>query len=64
MMLVCVTGTRVKYFMMGWDTHETGKLPGHLKATIFERLLNIVEYTKLSKEEQAMYNQDLNANGQ
>jgi predicted transposase/invertase (TIGR01784 family) len=39
--------------------HETDKLPGHLKETIFERLFNIAEYTNLSKEEQAMYNQDL-----
>jgi predicted transposase/invertase (TIGR01784 family) len=39
--------------------HETDKLPEHLKETIFERLFNIAEYTNLSKEEQAMYNQDL-----
>jgi len=39
--------------------HETDELPEYLRATIFERLFNIAEYTKLSKEEQAMYNQDL-----
>lgn len=39
--------------------HVTDKLPEHLKETIFERLFNIAEYTNLSKEEQAMYNQDL-----
>jgi len=39
--------------------HETDELPPYLRATIFERLFNIAEYTKLSKEEQAMYNQDL-----
>jgi len=38
---------------------EQDDLPSHLKATIFEKLYNIAEYTNLSKEEQRMYNQDL-----
>ena len=44
-----------------WLKHlyETDSLPPYLRATIFERLFNIAEYTNLSKEEQAMYDQDL-----
>ncbi|WP_285056079.1 Rpn family recombination-promoting nuclease/putative transposase [Pedobacter ginsengisoli] len=38
---------------------EMDELPAHLKKTIFEKLYNIAEYSKMSKEEQKMYDQNL-----
>jgi predicted transposase/invertase (TIGR01784 family) len=38
---------------------EMDEFPSHLKKTIFERLFNIAEYSKMTKNEQHMYDQDL-----
>jgi predicted transposase/invertase (TIGR01784 family) len=38
---------------------EMDRLPPHLKKTIFEKLYNIAEYSKMTKSEQDMYDQDL-----
>jgi len=38
---------------------EMDELPTHLKKTIFEKLFSIAEYSKMSKQEQKMYDENL-----